>query len=111
MDINDAINKAIEEEKETIKDVTEKVKQDITNSFESMTDSTVTIDLHEYIELTLKAADHDRLLHAIVDNFELNYSREGLRVRGGEDLADVIKILYPNAYKLYLRTELAKAKA
>lgn len=68
----------------------------------------VTIDLDEYVELKLKAADFDRILKAIVSSIELSYSKEYLRIKNDDNVIDTIKVLYPEAYDAIFEDLLAE---
>lgn len=73
-------------------------------------ESKVTISLKEYITLKQKEADLDRILNALVDDIELNYSKDALRIRGGERAIEAIRVLYPEAYDALLAAELERAE-
>lgn len=73
-------------------------------------ESKVTIPLSEYVILKQKEADLDRILNALVDDIELNYSKDALRIRGGERAIEAIRVLYPEAYDALLAAELERAE-
>lgn len=71
--------------------------------------STVTISLAEYEVLLKKSYDLERLLGAVLDDLELSYDKERLRIYGDRTLS-AVKILYPAAYDSLLVAEQARAK-
>lgn len=73
-------------------------------------ESKVTIPLIEYVILKQKEADLDRILNALVDDIELNYSKDALRIRGGERAIEAIRVLYHEAYDTLLAAELERAE-
>lgn len=73
-------------------------------------ESKVTIPLSEYVILKQKEADLDRILNALVDDIELNYSKDALRIRGGERAIEAIRVLYPEAYDALLAAEIDRAE-
>ena len=73
-------------------------------------ESKVTIPLSEYVILKQKEADLDRILNALVDDIELNYSKDALRIRGGERAIEAIRVLYPDVYDHLLAAELEHAE-
>lgn len=72
-------------------------------------DNKVTISLSEYVILKQKEADLERILDALVDDLELNYSKDALRVRGDKVL-EAFRVLYPEAYDHSLAAELERAE-
>ena len=91
-------------------DFREELKVQLAEAFKPKKSDNVVIDLDEYVALNNKAMDLDRILNAIVDGLELNYNKEKLRYNGGSDLADVIRILYPDAYNALYAAELKGLK-
>ena len=73
-------------------------------------ESKVTIPLSEYVILKQKEADLDRILNALVDDIERNYSKDALRIRGGERAIEAIRVLYPDVYDHLLAAELERAE-
>ena len=51
------------------------------------------------MELAIDKNNLDALVHLIIDNAELNYSGEDLRITNTETVLQFIKYLYPNTYK------------
>lgn len=51
------------------------------------------------MELAIDKNNLDALVHLIVDNAELNYTGEDLRITNHETVLQFIKYLYPNTYK------------
>lgn len=80
------------------------------DSIREKRENKITIDLYEYILLKQKATDLDRILNAIVDELELNYSKDYLRIKNGERIADTIRVLYPDVYDHLLAVELEQAE-
>lgn len=53
----------------------------------------------EYVlKLAIDKSNLDALVHLIIDNAELNYSGEDLRITNSETALQFIKYLYPNTY-------------
>ncbi len=73
-------------------------------------ESKVTIPLSEYVILKQKEADLDRILNALVDDIELNYSKDALRIRGGERAIEAIRVLYSDVYDHLLAAEIDRAE-
>lgn len=73
-------------------------------------ESKVTIPLSEYVILKQKEADLDRILNALVDDIELNYHKDALRIREGERTIEAIRVLYPEAYDALLAAEIDSAE-
>ena len=58
----------------------------------------------EYVlKLAIDKSNLDALVHLIIDNAELNYSGEDLRITNTETTLQFIKYLYPNTYITKLR--------
>lgn len=54
----------------------------------------------EYVlKLAIDKNNLEALVHLIVDNAELNYKREELRITNENTVLQFIKYLYPNTYK------------
>lgn len=51
------------------------------------------------MELAIDKNNLEALVHLIIDNAELNYSGEDLRIANPETVLQFIKYLYPKAYK------------
>lgn len=73
-------------------------------------ESKVTISLSEYVILKQKEADLDRILNALVDDLELNYCKDALRIGGGERAIEAFRVLYPDVYDHLLAAELEHAE-
>ena len=53
----------------------------------------------EYVlKLAIDKSNLDALVHLIIDNADLNYSGEDLRITNQETVLHFIKYLYPNTY-------------
>ena len=89
-------------------DFSKQLREGLKDALKAKNDEKVTITLEEYVTLKQKEMDLDRILNALVDNLELNYSGERLRLGSGEDMANVLKVLYPEAYDTILAHELAR---
>jgi len=96
--------KAREDFRELLRD---KLKDALTSNHD---EAKVTIKLSEYIALKFKEIDLDRILNAIVDDIELNYSKDALRIRGGERAIEAVRVLYPDVYDHLLAAELEHAE-
>lgn len=51
------------------------------------------------IELAIDKNNLEALVHLIIDNAELNYTGEDMRITNAETVLQFIKYLYPNTYK------------
>lgn len=51
------------------------------------------------MELAVDKNNLDALVHLIIDNAELNYSGEDLRIANAETVLQFIKYIYPKTYK------------
>lgn len=63
-------------------------------------------DEFEYVlKLAIDKNYLDALVHLIIDNAEINYKGDDLRITNEESILQLVKYLYPNLYKAKL-TEL-----
>ena len=97
--------KAAKEEKAR-EDFRNVLRKGLNEALNNKDDSKVTISLKEYVILKQKEQDLDRIMSAIVDNLELSYSREFLRLKDSDNLVDTFRVLYPTAYDIILAEEL-----
>lgn len=51
------------------------------------------------MELAVDKNNLDALVHLIIDNADLNYSGEDLRIANAETVLQFIKYIYPKTYK------------
>ncbi|MBQ1495997.1 MAG: hypothetical protein IIZ40_01415 [Bacilli bacterium] len=51
------------------------------------------------IELAIDKNNLEALVHLIIDNAELDYSKKNLRITNDNTVMQFIKYLYPNTYK------------
>ncbi len=56
-------------------------------------------DTKALMELAIDKSNLDALVHLIIDNADLNYSGEDLRIANAETILQFVKYLYPKAYK------------
>lgn len=56
-------------------------------------------DFEYVLKLAIDKSNLDVLVHLIIDNAELNYSGEDLRITNQETVLQFIKYLYSNTYK------------
>lgn len=56
-------------------------------------------DFEYVLGLAVDKGNLDALVHLIIDNAELNYSGEDLRITNTETVLQFIKYLYPKTYK------------
>lgn len=62
----------------------------------------------EYVlKLAIDKSNLDALVHLIIDNAELNYKKDELRITNDTSVLQFVKYLYPNTYLSKL-TELQK---
>lgn len=60
-------------------------------------------DMKEMAELFIDRTNLDTLVNLIVDNADLNYTGERLRITNEETIVQFIKCIYPNTYQDKLR--------
>lgn len=70
----------------------------------------VNITVKEYVLLKQKEQDLDRLVNIIIDDVELTYSKDELRLKSYDNILDAFKVLYPEAYAHLLAVELEREK-
>lgn len=56
-------------------------------------------DTQFLMELAVDKNNLDALVHLIIDNADLNYNGEDLRIANAETVLQFIKYLYPKTYK------------
>lgn len=56
-------------------------------------------DFEYVLKLAIDKSNLDALVHLIIDNAELNYNEEDLRITNSETVLQFIKYLYPNTYE------------
>lgn len=56
-------------------------------------------DFEYVLKLAIDKSNLDALVHLIIDNAELNYSGEDLRIANAETVLQFIKYIYPKTYK------------
>lgn len=56
-------------------------------------------DFEYVLGLAVDKGNLDALVHLIIDNADLNYSGEDLRITNTETVLQFIKYLYPKTYK------------
>ena len=97
----------VEQEKAAREDFRDTLREHLKEAFKSPRESEkVTISLQEYVILKQKEMDLDRILNNILDSFKLSYNNEYLRV-DGDEIANTIKVLYPDVYGEIMAAELA----
>lgn len=87
----------------------DELREKLKETFRPREEERVTITLSEYVVLTNKAMDLDRILNAIVDNLKLSYNKEFLSLYNDDKVVDAFRVLYPEAYGALLAAELDKA--
>lgn len=61
-------------------------------------------DEFEYVlKLAIDKSNLDALVHLIIDNAELNYKKDELRITNDISVLQFIKYLYPNTYLTKLK--------
>jgi hypothetical protein len=65
-------------------------------------ENSVTLSLNEYLILKFKERDLENIIRAIIPNLTLGYDGESLRLNNKSDVVDVIKVIYPDMYKVIL---------
>lgn len=87
----------------------DELREKLKETFKPREEERVTITLSEYVILTNKAMDLDRVLNTIVDNLTLSYNKEYLRLDDESKVVDAFRVLYPEAYGALYAAELDKA--
>jgi hypothetical protein len=59
-------------------------------------------DTKYIMELAIDKNNLNALVHLIIDNAELNYTKKDLRITNESTIVQFIKYLYPNIYKTKL---------
>lgn len=100
------------EKKTSDKDFKEMLKEQLSGVLFNKSNPDVTISLKEYTTLKLKEQDLERVLSVIIDNLELSYSKDSLKLGGDSSytISDTIRVLYPNAYAGLLEAELERVE-
>jgi len=101
--------KAAKEEKAR-EDFRNVLRKGLNEALSNKNDSNVTVSLKEYVILKQKEQDLDRIMSVIVDNLELSYNNEYLRISSGENIIDAFRVLYPTAYDTIFEAELKRAE-
>lgn len=86
----------------------DELREKLKETFRPREEERVTITLSEYVILTNKAMDLDRVLNAIVDNLKLSYNKEFLSLHNDDKVVDAFRVLYPEAYGALLAAELER---
>lgn len=86
----------------------DELREKLRETFRPREEERVTITLSEYVILTNKAMDLDRVLNAIVDNLKLSYNKEFLTLHNDDKVVDAFRVLYPEAYGALLAAELER---
>lgn len=97
-----------EVEKEQKAGFRDNLRKQLNEAFRPNENNKVTIGLNEYMALKFKERDLELIINAIIPNVTLNYSNDALRFRDGDDVIDVIKVIYPEVYANLLEDLLAK---
>lgn len=112
MNIDEVIADARAEEEvaqEKATDFRDALKDKLRETFTGAESTTVTIPLHEYITLTNRSLDLDRVLNAIMRSLRLGYNGEYLRL--DDDLVlNTFRALYPDVYAALYEKAKANAK-
>ena len=74
------------------------LKDAFSESIKTNKENKVIISLDEYLILKFKERDLEKLVSTILAEFRLSYNQEYLRINDGDNVADVIKVLYPEVY-------------
>ncbi len=98
--------KAIEAQEEK-EDFTDFLKDHLIERLDS-SNNTVEIDLDELVILRQKEADLKRLLTVILNELELSYNNEYLRVNEAQNISNALRVLYPDAYDDLLKALIAR---
>jgi hypothetical protein len=88
----------------------DELREKLKETFRPREEERVTITLSEYVVLTNKAMDLDRILNAIVDRLTLSYNNEYLVLGDRDKVVDAFRVLYPEAYDALLAAELEHAE-
>ena len=86
----------------------DELREKLKETFKPREEERVTITLSEYVILTNKAMDLDRILNAIVDKLTLSYNNEYLILGDRDKVVDAFRVLYPEAYGALLAAELER---
>lgn len=79
---------------------------------EKKAESMVAIPLREYVELTQKSLDFDRILDALANSFEYSDIYKELLLKDRKsDIANAYKVLFPGEYNAIYEEERIKVEA
>lgn len=86
------------------------LKDAFSESLKARRENKVTIDLDEYLILKFKERDLEKILNTLVAGLELGYNKEYLRISndGDDELIEVFKVLYTEAYDTKLAEMIAE---
>ena len=96
-----------EEEAKKEADFKTKLREGLQDAFKKE-EPKLSITVKEYVLLKQKEQDLDRLVNIIIDDVELSYSKDELRLKSYDNILDAFKVLYPEAYAHLLAVELEK---
>ena len=96
--------------KSATNDFKDELRDKLKEAFTPREEESVRIELREYVTLVNKAMDLDRVLNAIVDNLQLSYNKEYLRLVDDDKVVDAFRVLYPEAYGALYAAELERLK-
>ena len=74
------------------------LKDAFSESIKTNRENKVIISLDEYLILKFKERDLEKVVSTILAELRLSYNQEYLRINDGDNVADVIKVLYPEVY-------------
>lgn len=74
------------------------LKDAFSESIKTNKENKVIISLDEYLILKFKERDLEKVVSTILAELRLSYNQEYLRINDGDNVADVIKVLYPEVY-------------
>jgi hypothetical protein len=104
--IEDIIEEAKAEEKAAEEKKEEKFRKELRKGLEEAlkikNEQQVSIPVSEYVALKQKERDLELIVMAIMDDLELNYDKEDLRISGGNNTVGTFKTLYNVAYTTIL---------
>ena len=106
--IEDMIEEAKAEEKAAEEKKEEKFRKGLEEALNVKKEQQVSIPVAEYVMLKQKERDLELLAMSIMEDLELSYDKENLRVSDGKSIVGAFKTLYNVAYETILEEYKAK---
>lgn len=94
--------------KKAKEDFRKQLSEQLREAFSTKEDAKVTISLSEYVLLKQKEIDLERIVNNLLNGLVLSYNNEYLKYGDGEEIGNLIKLLYPELYDGIFAEELER---